>query len=348
MDRFEEALKGLCITDNRSKEAIAPLLKSFLQAAKVLQRALTPIDGSVHAAVSRATNHEDELMTSIDWVSVYDRVGLFDVEDRHVARLVDAALRHVWRKEEYDFLIGSVGVEDNRIIAETRRAMRREEGRGGRAESTVCKNDPLASSMMTMPSLRARVAFSSVRPRVCVPTTAALPAVQAVIKVVADSSHPSSLCRSLGQKAFVAYQSFVIAEAGLTAETVAGVVAAAPLLGSSSTPSAVAAASPLAPGGSSAGGAANVGGSPVTAASTDEAAAAAGAALLGDKCGGRGSDSWKGRGPSAVYSTPPRGPSQNIPIRASKGMTCPDLGEIGFGRGRGFSQVVFPTPLLLV
>jgi len=29
-------------------------------------------------------------------------------------------------------------------------------------------------------------------------------------------------------------------------------------------------------------------------------------------------------------------------------MICPDLGQIGFGRGRGFSPVVFPTPLLLV
>ena len=56
---------------------------------------------------------------------------------------------------------------------------------------------------------------------------------------------------------------------------------------------------------------------------------------------------WKGRGPSAVDSTPPGRP-QNIPIRASKGMTCPNLTEIGSGRGRGFSLVVFPTPLLLV
>ena len=109
MDRFEEALTGLGITDNRSKETIAPLLKSFLESSIALQRALTPINGSVHAAVSRATNHEEELMTSIDWVSVYDRVGLFDVDDRHVARLIDAALRHVWRKEESDFIIGSVG-----------------------------------------------------------------------------------------------------------------------------------------------------------------------------------------------------------------------------------------------
>ena len=44
----------------------------------------------------------------------------------------------------------------------------------------------------------------------------------------------------------------------------------------------------------------------------------------------------------------PRGPPQNIPIRASKGMTCPNLREIGSGRGRGFSPVDFPTTLLLV
>jgi len=56
---------------------------------------------------------------------------------------------------------------------------------------------------------------------------------------------------------------------------------------------------------------------------------------------------WKGRGPSAVDSTPPGRP-QNIPIRASKGMTCPNLREIGSGRARGFSHVVFPTFLLLV
>ena len=56
-----------------------------------------------------------------------------------------------------------------------------------------------------------------------------------------------------------------------------------------------------------------------------------------------------GRGvASQLWTAHPRGPSQNIPIRASKGMICPDLGEIGFGRGRGFSPVVFPTPLLLV
>jgi len=56
---------------------------------------------------------------------------------------------------------------------------------------------------------------------------------------------------------------------------------------------------------------------------------------------------WKGRNPSAVDSTPPEAP-QNIPIRASKGMTCPNHREIGSGRWWGFSLVVFPTPLLHV
>jgi len=67
----------------------------------------------------------------------------------------------------------------------------------------------------------------------------------------------------------------------------------------------------------------------------------------GAHCSGRGSHGWKGRGPSAVDSIP-SGRPQNIPIRASKGMTCPNLREIGSVRGRGFSLVVFPTPLLLV
>jgi len=49
-----------------------------------------------------------------------------------------------------------------------------------------------------------------------------------------------------------------------------------------------------------------------------------------------------------LWTAHPRGHPQNIPIRASKGMTCPNLREIGSGRGRGFSLVVFPTPLLLV
>jgi len=65
------------------------------------------------------------------------------------------------------------------------------------------------------------------------------------------------------------------------------------------------------------------------------------------RCGGRGFPVGRGVAPQ-LWPAHPWRPSQNITIRASKGMTCPDLGEIGFGRRRGFSPVVFPAPLLLV
>jgi len=63
----------------------------------------------------------------------------------------------------------------------------------------------------------------------------------------------------------------------------------------------------------------------------------------GRYCGGRGSPSWKERGLSAVDSTPP-GAVPKYPNRAIKGITCPDLGEIGFGRGRDFQPPFFFQP----
>jgi len=71
------------------------------------------------------------------------------------------------------------------------------------------------------------------------------------------------------------------------------------------------------------------------------AAIAAGYVAVGDPTVGRSVA-------PQLWKVHPRGPSQNIPIRASNGMTCPYLGEIGVGWGRGFSPVVFPAPLILV
>ena len=65
-------------------------------------------------------------------------------------------------------------------------------------------------------------------------------------------------------------------------------------------------------------------------------------------CGGRGVPRLEGARLLSCGQHTPRGHPQNIPIRASKGMTRPNLREIGSARGRGSSLVVFPTPLLLV
>jgi len=65
-------------------------------------------------------------------------------------------------------------------------------------------------------------------------------------------------------------------------------------------------------------------------------------------CSGRGVPRLAGGAAPQMWTAHPRGHPQNIPIRACKGMTCPNLRQIGSGRGRGFSLVVFPAPLLLV
>jgi len=71
-------------------------------------------------------------------VPLYLIFGIFNVKDRHVAHLVDTALRHVLWKEECHFLTGSIIEKENGFIAEARRAMHRLEGRGGPAESAFC------------------------------------------------------------------------------------------------------------------------------------------------------------------------------------------------------------------
>jgi len=218
MDRYEEALKGLSITDSRSKEAVAPLLKRYLEASQNLQRALTPLNGSVHSAMSRATTLGDTVTTNIDWMSVHDRVGLFDVDDSNVCRIVDAALRYVWRKEVTENLIASVGAAGDHRVAETRRVLRNHVS-GGVNEEVESSDEPASREMMTMPGLRTRVAFSNVRPRVCVPSAAALSAVKAVVATLAASNNPAVLSRKIGQQFFSSFQSFLISQAGFTLES---------------------------------------------------------------------------------------------------------------------------------
>lgn len=231
MERFEDALKGLAITDVRTREKIAPFLNDYLAAAQRLQRVLTPLDASVHGALSRANTKRGSPVTSVHWISVYDRVGLFDVDDSNVARLVDAALRYVWRKEAADALIAAVGWEGDRIMARSRRLQEGVfEPEGDTVDVARTPGDAglPRSHLMTLPALRARIAFSAVRPPICTPNSSALSSAKAVIAAVAASPNPASLCRVIAFRACTALQTFLIARAGLTEATLAGETALAP------------------------------------------------------------------------------------------------------------------------
>jgi len=231
MERFEDALKGLAIDDKRTREKIAPLLKQFLEASQELQRTLTPLNGSVHAAISRARAEPRRATTVLCWMSVFDRVGLFNTEDISVSRLIDAALRYVWRKEQTDALIASLGVEGDRMVAETRRGLERngeaaEGAAAGEGSTALDGDEATGSQIMTLPALRKRVAFSPIRPSICVPTSSVFAAAKTVINAVAASKHPSALCREIGVRVCKAYQTFLVARAGLTVEALMGATGA--------------------------------------------------------------------------------------------------------------------------
>lgn len=153
LERFEEALKGLAITDTRTSEKIAPFLRYFLVASQHLQRVLTPLDASVHAAASRTSTKPDSPVSSILWISVFDRVGQFGVDDSNVARIVDAALMYLWRKEAADALISSVGRARQRLGARSRRWLKRSgESDGEAAGAARTTDDELPpAQLMTLP-----------------------------------------------------------------------------------------------------------------------------------------------------------------------------------------------------
>lgn len=65
IDRSEECLRDLAISDKRTREKIAPFLKNFLVASQGLERVLSQLNASVHAAASRAHTERDSPVTSI-------------------------------------------------------------------------------------------------------------------------------------------------------------------------------------------------------------------------------------------------------------------------------------------
>lgn len=161
---------------------------------------------------------------------MFDHAGLFDVDDANVARLIDASLRYVWCKETADALISAVGQEGDRLAARLRRVP---DGSGDSdgdiddAAQVACAECRLPQ-LITLPALRARVAFFAVRPRVFVPNASALSSGKAVIAAVAASPNSAAPCRVIATSACTALQTFLVARAGLSEDTMLGQADGAP------------------------------------------------------------------------------------------------------------------------
>ena len=118
MQRFEASLRWLWLEDDDAIVITAPVLRRFLDSARDLQCSLGYQNASVHVAVSRISpSPDEEAMTTISWISVYGRIGTFDIDDDNVCRLFDAALRNWWQKEEVHCLLAATGVAMHHLVA---------------------------------------------------------------------------------------------------------------------------------------------------------------------------------------------------------------------------------------
>jgi len=95
MQRFVASLRWLRLEDGDAIMSTVPVLRRLLDSARDLQRSLGYQNTSVHVAVSRISPSPDEEATTTgSWISVYVRIGLFDIDDDNVCRLFDASLRY--------------------------------------------------------------------------------------------------------------------------------------------------------------------------------------------------------------------------------------------------------------
>ena len=233
MGRHADVLGHLSI-DGPDRETIAPAVKGFLEAAKELQRHLLPLNGSVHAGVSRIiTQQNDSATTLIQWISIYDRVGLFNVESDHVSRHIDAALRYVWQKEEADAMIAATGGATDRllVVRDALRALRASGGYvgdGGVEGAGTGSNEGGAGSRegsglpgsSALPPLKvvdaSTLTISSTRPPLCEPPPCVVGAVKTVVDLVAASENPGVQCREIVVRVFESFQQHVIGRTALT------------------------------------------------------------------------------------------------------------------------------------
>ena len=233
MGRYADVLGHLSIA-GPARETIAPAVKGFLEAAKELQRHLLPLNGSVHAGVSRITTQQnDSATTLIQWISIYDRVGLFNVEDDHVSRHIDAALRYVWRKEEADAMIAATGGAADRllVVRDALRALRASGGfvgDGGVGGAGTGSNDggggsregsglPGSSALPPLNVVGASTpTISPTRPPLCVAPPGVVAVVKTVVDLVAASENPAVQCREIVVRVFESFQQHVIGRTALT------------------------------------------------------------------------------------------------------------------------------------
>lgn len=196
MSRYAQALHDLGVSDPNAVESLPPLLKSFYDASATLHRALVPHGGTAHAALSRAfAPAHDPDAEEVLWVSVFDKIGLFNIDDKYTAGINDALFRYIWRFHQASSFVTHLA--SRRAASTGADAV----GAGGNQESTA---DPVVLSCPTQKDW-----IFGAQPAVVVPSAAAISLVRNLILTLDKVSNPAVLCRDLAAGSLLALHKHV-------------------------------------------------------------------------------------------------------------------------------------------
>lgn len=196
MSRYAQALHEIGVADPVVVETLCPLIKAFYDASARLHRALAPHGGTTHAVLSRCSSpsHDPDAM-EVQWMSVFDKMGLFDVTDTFTAGMTDALFRYIWRHREVSGYIAHLASQ--RPQTQSRGAA---DDIGGTANNSPVK--------LAFPSQTSWIYGS--QPAVVIPSSGALSVVRTLIKSLDKLSNPAVVARDTASCALLALHKHVI------------------------------------------------------------------------------------------------------------------------------------------
>jgi len=197
MSRYVRALRDLGVNDARAIEALAPHIESLYTASAKLHRALAPYGGTAHAVLSRASapDHDPDA-DEVYWVTIFDKLGLFNMSDRYTSRMIDALFRYIWRHHEADMFVTQLAAM--RPGTSASQAPVDDDGRGG----------PFPPQRPTAPSVSTWI--SSLTPPATVrPTDRHLAPIRDLITAIDKVANPAVLARKVATCALLALYTHV-------------------------------------------------------------------------------------------------------------------------------------------
>jgi len=187
MSRYVRALRDLGIRDAKGIDVLAPRMEAFYSAASKLHRALTPYGGTAHDVLSRASapSHDPDA-DEVTWVTIFDKLGLYNMDDPFISRIIDALFLHIWRHHEADMYI-------------TMLAAMRPGGRSARSPM----NDDTSRGLPAAPSFSDWIA-STTQPATIFPAGAEVAALRGVVVAIEKVPAPAILARRVAMCALLA------------------------------------------------------------------------------------------------------------------------------------------------